>query len=101
MSKKSKWLALVKLLAPIIITSIKPQLGPIVSEVTDAITEAEEFIDAKGPAKLGHVKNIAEKAADLVNATTGKEIVDKVDLGSAIDSTVETVVKVANLINNK
>jgi hypothetical protein len=95
----SKWLALVKTLAPIILTSVKPELAPIAGQITDAITEAEAIKGASGSAKLQHVKNIALSAANSINTAKGKEVISVSDLNSAIDAGVSTTVQAINLIH--
>lgn len=96
-----KWLSLVKLLAPIILTTVKPELGPIAGEITEAINEAEQIKGANGPEKLQHVKNIANNAANAINTAKNKEVVDKATLNKAIEDGVNTVVAVTNLIQKK
>lgn len=94
-----KWLALAKLLAPIIITSVKPELAPIVGEVTDAIVEAEQIKGATGPQKLEHVTKIAINTAKTINVAKGKEIINVDELSSAINSGITTVVRAINIVN--
>lgn len=94
----NKWLALVKMLAPIILASVKPELAPIGQEITDAIGEAEQIKGKSGPEKLEHVKNIAKGAARAVNTAKGKEVIDPANLDAAITAGVNTVVEVANVV---
>jgi len=98
---KTKWLSLVKLLAPIILTTVKPGLAPIAGNITDAINEAEQLKGAKGTDKLQHVKNIANSAADAINNAKSKEVIDKATLNKAIDDSVNTVISVVNMVQKK
>lgn len=100
MSKK-KWLSLIQMLAPIILTSVKPELAPIAGNVSSAIQEAEQIKGATGADKLQHVQNIAHAAADSVNTAVGKEVVHIPTLDNAIQDGVSTVVSVANLVHGK
>jgi hypothetical protein len=95
----SKWLALVRTLAPIILTSVKPELAPIADQITSAITEAEAIKGANGSAKLQHVKNIATNAINSLNVAKGKEILNTNDVNNAVDTAVSTVVQAINLIH--
>jgi len=97
----NKWLALVKLLAPIILTTVKPELAPIAGNITDAIGEAEQIKGATGQEKLAHVKNIAVSTANSINTAKGKTVIDPTSLTGAIDQSVSTVVSVVNLIHEK
>lgn len=99
--KMKKWLALAKVLGPIILTTVKPELAPITGTITDAITEAEQIPGAKGADKLQHVKNIAIGAAGAVNTARGKEVIDVKTLNTAVESATNTVVEVVNLLHKK
>lgn len=98
---KSKWLSLVQMLAPIILTAVKPSLAPIVGNVTAAIQEAEQIKGASGTDKFQHVQNIAHAAADSVNTAAGKEVIHIPTLDNALQDGVSTVVSVANLVHGK
>jgi len=95
----SKWRALIQTLAPIILTSVKPELAPIAGQITDAINEAELIKGASGSAKLQHVKNIATNAINSLNVAKGKEILNTTDVNNAVDTAVSTVVQAINLIH--
>lgn len=97
-----KWLSLIQVLAPIVLTLVKPQLAPIVKHITDGIQEAEKlFSNSSGPNKLVHVQNIAADAADAVNEAAGKTVVDKVNLDQTVKAAVDTTISVVNLVNQK
>lgn len=98
-NKMKKWLGLVKVLAPIILTSVRPELAPIAGEISDAIEEAEQIKGARGPEKLQHVKNIANSAADVVNSAKKKEVINKEELNKAVENAVNTVVNAVNIVN--
>lgn len=98
---KSKWLSLIQMIAPIVLTAVKPELAPIAGNVTAAIQEAEAMKGASGADKLQHVINIGHAAADAVNIATGKEAIHIPTLDNALQDGVSTVVSVANLVHGK
>lgn len=56
----------VKILAPIVLTTVNPALGPIASVITHGIIEAEGIPGATGIQKAEHVKNIVTSAASVI-----------------------------------
>lgn len=99
---KSKWFALVKMLAPIILTAVKPELAPIADKITDSIEEAEQLKDAGTiQDKLKHVQSIASNAADTINTVKGKEVVDKTNLDETVKNAVSTVISAINIVNKE
>lgn len=96
---KSKWLNLLKLLAPIVLTQVKPELAPIADEITEAIASAEQLHGSNGANKLKHVQDIADNAADVINTAKGKIVVDKTDLHDVIAHGVGTVVSTVNMVD--
>jgi len=95
----NKWFSLVQLLAPVILTAVKPQLAPIAGNVTNAILEAEAMKGATGKAKLDHVINIATAAADSLNMAHGKEVVHVDSLHEAITLGASAVVNAVNAVH--
>src|SRR3990167_9961035 len=98
---KSSWLNLLKLLAPIIIPTIKPELASIADPIISAITEAEGLKNSKGSEKLKHVQVLANNAADIINIAKGSEVVDKANLDDAVDGAIKTTIAVVNLVSGK
>jgi len=93
----NKWFGLVKMLAPMILSTVNPRLAPIADKITYGIEEAEAIKGASGADKLKHVQNIALDAANSINAATGKETVDKASLNEAVQEGVDTVIAVLNV----
>ena len=98
MGSKRKWFNVIKVLAPLIIGAVKPELAPITNDIVDGIEGAEELFE-KGSDKLKHVKEIANHSADVFNRVKGKEIVDKKELDNAVTKAVETVIAVTNMVD--
>lgn len=98
---KRKWLGLLKMLAPIIVTTINPKLGPIAGNIVEGIEEAEHIGGASGKDKLQHVQNIGKILANQVNTAQGKEVINEDELDSAIEEVASTVVSVVNLVTKK
>jgi hypothetical protein len=99
---KNKWFALVKMLAPIILTTVRPELAPIADKITDGIEEAEKLKEAGTiKDKLKHVQLIASNAADSINIAKGKEVIDKEHLDAAVNEGVSTVIHAINIVNKK
>lgn len=102
MISKSKWFALVKLLAPIILTTVKPELAPIADKITDGIEEAEKMKDeGKLQDKLQHVQAIAKNAAETINTIKGKEVVDKTSLDETVKAAVTATINAINIVNKE
>jgi hypothetical protein len=98
----SKWLQLVQMLAPTILTTIKPSLAPIASNITSGIQIAEDLKNAGTITdKLAHVQGIALQAAGVVNTAAGKNVIDTSSLNAAVQEGVDTTVAVVNLIHKK
>lgn len=94
----NKWLDLVKLLAPIIIGTVKPELVPISAKITAAIDSAEQIKGASGADKLKHVQEIADAAADSLNAVKGHVVLDKTKLDETVSEAVNAVVAATNIV---
>ena len=101
MKNITKWLDLAKLLAPIILTTVKPSLAPIASNIATGITEAEQIPGASGQDKLAHVQNIASNAATAINSAAGKTLVDTSSLQQTVQEGIDTTVAAINLIHKK
>jgi hypothetical protein len=94
----NKWLSLAKMLAPIVIGIVKPELSPISGKITDAITYAESIPNAKGMEKLKYVQGVAEDAAEVLNAAQGRVTIDTTNLHSAVEDSVNAVVHATNVV---
>lgn len=96
----TKWLDVVKSLAPVIIAIVAPGLAPLGTVIASAITEAEQLAGASGPDKKAHVVAIASDAAAAINLTAKKTVVDPATVASSAGSAIDVVVSVANMIHN-
>lgn len=99
--KGSKAWNLIKMFAPLLITTLKPSLAPIAGNITDAMDEAEGMQGATGAQKLEHVKKMAASAADAVNTAKGHVVIDKSSLDQSVTEAVDTAVAVNNLVHKK
>jgi hypothetical protein len=97
----NKWLQLAQLLAPIILSTIKPELAPIAGDISQGIQTAEQMVGAKGIQKLAYVQDLAAKTADAVNVAKGKVVVDPAGLNVAVEQGVNTTVAVLNLLHKQ
>lgn len=94
-----KWLALIKLIAPIIISAKVPHGDTIAPLVVHGIEEAEALKVASGNGKLLHAENIVNIGIDAANTAGAK--IDKTAVNGALSSGISTVIQVANLIHPK
>lgn len=93
MSKLSRFLEIVKVMAPIALGLVNPALIPISSIVTEAIAKAEQIPGATGVQKAQHVKEItmsAVKAINVAKPETLNETAIEQSLQDGIDTVIST-----------
>jgi len=95
----SKWLDLVKLLAPVVLVNVKggEKIAPLVPLVINGITEAEQIKGATGPEKKAHVLNIVDAAIQTINATS-KVHIDLAGAKAATSGGIDAVVSAVNAV---
>lgn len=91
------WKALIKLTAPIILASTP--LAPIAPFVALGIQSAEKIKGASGPEKLEHAVEISRAAIAATNAQAGRVVVDPALADATIQSGINTVIGVANIVH--
>ena len=91
-----KWLALVKLIGPLIVATVRPELGPVATDIVDAITEAEHIKGAPGSQKLAHVIRVADEAVSAAKGAGAQ--IDVASTHDAVVEATEAVVAVANAV---
>lgn len=95
-----KWIDLVKLLAPIVISAIPnkhvQQLGPV---IVAGIGEAQQIPGASGAEKKAHVIAMTNLGAAGINAAAGKEVVNPAETAAAASQVIDTIVGVTNLVH--
>lgn len=97
----NKWAELARLLVPIIIGTVKPELAPLGTAIANTMGEAEEiFGDKSGTKKLEHVVKTVTAAVDITNAAAGREVVKPEEINSALVDGISTAVKVINIVKD-
>lgn len=96
----TKWLDLVKLLAPIVLANVKggDKIATVIPVVVQGIQEAEQIKGAKGPEKKDHVLNVTDAAVTALNAT-GKVKLDPQEVRATVSDGIDTVVQTVNLVH--
>jgi hypothetical protein len=97
----NKWLGLLKLLGPAIIATVVPHGDLIAPLVVHGIEEAEKMKGATGSEKLERAKTLVGIGISGMNTAAGKELVNPVEVNTAINSGISTVVDVVNLVSKK
>jgi hypothetical protein len=101
MTKTGSFLSILKMVLPMVITTINPRLAPIVGEIQDGMVEAEGIKNASGKDKLAHVQNLAKDAADSVNIAKGQVIINPDEVHSAVDDVASTTIAITNMLHRK
>ena len=91
-----KWLQILRILGPMVIISVRPELTPIIGDIINAIAEAEAMVGANGNQKLVHVIRIADHAVAAANKA-GHHI-DPISAHTAVTEVVQAIIAVANLL---
>lgn len=97
----SRFLSLVKLLAPMIIANLVPHGQEIAPFVSAGIEEAEA-LKAKGASKaerLAHARALVNNGINGYNAAAGHEKINPAAVNAVIDEAISTTVNVANIID--
>jgi hypothetical protein len=92
------WLKLVEQLTPIILGATP--LAAISPFVTAGIQVAEQIPGADGPTKLGLAIQITNLGVAATNAQAGHTAIDPALVNSTIQTSINSVVAVVNLINS-
>ena len=101
MTKMGSFLSILKMVLPMVVTTINPKLTPIVGEIQDGMIEAEAIKNASGKDKLAHVQNLAKDAADSVNTAKGQVIINPDEVHSAVDDVASTTIAITNMLHKK
>lgn len=98
MGKWGKFAGLIKVFAPLVISTVKPSLVPVADVIVDAVNEAEQIAGAPGLDKLKHVQKIVTDSVKVSNAS-GKTNINVSELDQHVDEAVAAVIKVVNTVN--
>lgn len=98
MGKLGKFLDLIRVILPAILSVANPALAPLSGVIIHGIDEAEQMKGATGAQKLAHVVNLSTLSAEGINTAAGKVIVDPTMVAQAAGSAISTAVDVANII---
>lgn len=98
--KFSKWLNVVKLVAPIVLANVKggDKIAAVIPVITDGIAEAEQIKGASGADKKAHVLNVVQAGVAAANAT-GKVKLDPAEVQAIASGGIDTVVNTIHAID--
>jgi hypothetical protein len=93
-----KFLSILQLVGPSIISAVVPG-GPVIAQlVTDAIGKAQQIPGATGSEKKSFALQVITDGALSVNAGTGKPVLDNAALVNAASQGIDAVVSAVKLV---
>lgn len=98
--KFSKFLNLVNLIAPIVLSNVKggEKIVPVIPTIVHGIQEAEQIKGASGSEKKAHVLNVVAAGVNAANAT-GKVKLDPAEVQHVASSGIDTVIDAIHAID--
>jgi hypothetical protein len=96
----TKWLNLVKLVAPLVLSNVKggDKIAEMIPTITDGIAEAEQIKGASGPEKKAHVLNVVHAGVAAANAS-GKVTLDQAEVQGIASDGIDAVVNTLHVID--
>ncbi len=98
--KLAKFLSIIKLVAPVVLASVKggEKIAPLVPVITGAIEEAEQIHGATGAEKKAHVLNVVSAGVTAANAT-GKVKMDPAEVQAVASDGIDAVIGTLHVID--
>lgn len=93
------WLALALKLAPIVLLGIPRMPVVLVPLITEAITEAQQIPNAKGPDKKKHVLETLATGVAVLNAAKGAQVLDPAIVTTVVAPAIDTTIGVINAVD--
>jgi len=95
----TKFIAVVSQIAPVILAAVPggDRIGPLIPDITRAITAAEQMKGATGAAKKAHVLTIVKGSVATANAT-GKVTLDPAEVERVASDGVDAVIGTVHVI---
>ena len=95
-----RWIELVKLVVPVVLSVVNPALAPLATIIIHGITEAEALGAAQtGAAKRAHVLGIVEAGVAGTNLTAGRAVIDPIQAEATAGTVIDATVAVTNLVH--
>lgn len=92
------WKTALRLVLPLVIQAKAPKLAPLTPILVSTAEDVEDIFHGKGAEKLSHVVDAGVDAAELVNASKGRVVIDPAQMHTDGAQAVSLAVDIVNMI---